>query len=88
MPFNEWVCCNVQVKQTYYYNSVLKGYYDVYNSTHMSMIITIHKGHKWGEVDLIGLSNAVITFDSHKNDGSVVVDTITDDYKHTTLSSN
>lgn len=88
MPFNEWVCCNVQVKQTYYYNSALKGYYDVYNSTHMSMIITIHKGHKWGEVDLIGLSNAVITFDSNKKDGSVVVDTITDDYKHTTLSSN
>lgn len=88
MPFNEWVCCNVQVKQTYYYNSSLKGYYDVYNSTHMSMIITIHKGHKWGEVDLIGLSNAVITFDSNKKDGSVVVDTITDDYKHTTLSSN
>ena len=88
MPFNEWVCCNVQVKQAYYYNSALKGYYDVYNSTHMSMIITIHKGHKWGEVDLIGLSNAVITFDSNKKDGSVVVDTITDDYKHTTLSSN
>lgn len=88
MPFNEWVCCNVQVRQTYYYNSALKGYYDVYNSTHMSMIITIHKGHKWGEVDLIGLSNAVITFDSNKKDGSVVVDTITDDYKHTTLSSN
>lgn len=88
MPFNEWVCCNVQVKQTYYYNSALKGYYDVYNSTHMSMIITIHKGHKWGEVDLIGLSNAVITFDSNEKDGSVVVDTITDDYKHTTLSSN
>ena len=93
MPFNEWVCCNVQVKQTYFYNSALKGYYDVYNSTHMSkgfwfIKVTIHKGHKWGEVDLIGLSNAVITFDSNKKDGKIVVDTITDDYKHTTLLSN
>lgn len=89
MPFNEWVCCNVQVKQTYFYNSALKGYYDVYNSTHLSkMGVTIQKGHKWGEVDLIGSSNAVITFDNNKKDGSVVVDTITDDYKHTTISSN
>lgn len=93
MPFNEWLCCNVQVKQIYRYNSALKGYYDVYNSTHMSkgflfIKVTIHKGHKWGEVDLIGLSNAVITFDSNKKDGWIVVDTITDDYKHTTLLSN
>lgn len=89
MPFNEWVCCNVQVKQTYFYNSALKGYYDVYNSTHLSkMGVTIQKGHKWGEVDLIGSSNAVITFDNNKKDGKVVFDVITDDYKHTTISSN
>lgn len=89
MPFNEWVCCNVQVKQTYFYNSALKGYYDVYNSTHLSkMGVTIQKGHKWGEVDLIGLSNAVITFDNNKKDGKVAIDVITDDYKHTTISSN
>ena len=89
MPFNEWVCCNVQVKQTYFYNSALKGYYDVYNSTHLDMVvITIKKGHKWGEVDLIGTSNAVITFDNNKKDGKVAIDVITDDYKHTTISSN
>lgn len=89
MPFNEWLCCNVQVKQNYYYNSALKGYYDVYNSTHMNMVVvTIHKGHKWGEVDLIGASNAVITFDNNKKDGKIVVDVITDDYKHTTISSS
>lgn len=89
MPFNEWLCCNVQVKQTYFYNSALKGYYDVYNSTHLSkMGVTIQKGHKWGEVDLIGSSNAVITFDDTKKDGKVAIDVITDDYKHTTISSN
>lgn len=89
MPFNEWLCCNVQVKQTYYYNSALKGYYDVYNSTHLDYkIIVVQKGHKWGEVDLIGTSNAVITFDNNKKDGKVVIDVVTDDYKHTTISSN
>lgn len=92
MPFNEWLCCNIQIKQTYFYNSALKGYYDVYNSTHLSknlvfITITVHKGHKYGEVDLIGISNSVIVFDTKKQDGKIIVETITDDYKHTIMSS-
>lgn len=89
MPFNEWLTCNVQVKQVYFYKSNLNGYYDAYNNSHMDFkVVTIKKGHKYGEVNLIGMSNSVITFDSKKIDGKIVVDIITDDYEHTIMSSN
>lgn len=88
MPFNEWTCCNIQVKQTYEYNSNLKGYYDAYNSNEQNLIVvTVYKGHKTGKVDLIGVSNSVITFDNNKKDGKIVIDVSTDDYEHTKISS-
>lgn len=92
MPFNQWVTCNVQGKQTIFYGALVHGYYDVYNSTHLSKFgITIPKGHKTGSLALIGTSNSVVNLvndsNNSNNSGKLIIDIETNDAKYTNLSN-
>lgn len=86
IPFNQWLVCNIQTRQVYEYGSSLTGYYDAYNSSYMSIlgIITVKKGHKIGNVNLIGNSNSVITL---LKSGKVTISTSTDDYSKTVITN-
>ncbi len=85
MPFNEWLVCNIQARQTYQYKSALYGYYDAYNSQYISEFgITIKKGHKIGKVDLIGSSNSVILL---SKGGKATISTSTNDYSKTVMTN-
>ncbi|GEM_PF-5001027 len=85
MPFNEWLVCNIQARQTYQYKSALYGYYDAYNSQYISKFgITIKKGHKIGKVDLIGSSNSVILL---SKGGKATISTSTNDYSKTVMTN-
>lgn len=86
IPFNQWLVCNIQTRQVYEYGSSLTGYYDAYNSSYMSIlgIITVKKGHKIGNVNLIGSSNSVITL---LKSGKVTISTSTDDYSKTVITN-
>lgn len=92
MPFNQWITCNVQVKQTIFYGALVYGYYDVYNSTHLSKFgITIPKGHKTGSLALIGTSNSIVNLvndpNNSNNSGKLIIDIKTNDVKYTNLSN-
>lgn len=85
IPFNQWLVCNIQTRQIYHYGSSLTGYYDAYNSSYMSKLgITIKKGHKTGNVNLIASSNSVITL---LKSGKVTINTSTDDYSKTVITN-
>lgn len=85
IPFNQWLVCNIQTRQVYEYGSSLTGYYDAYNSSYMSKLgITIKKGHKIGNVNLIGSGNSVITL---LKSGKVTINTSTDDYSKTVITN-
>ena len=88
MPFNQWLMCNIQVKQVFEYNSILMGYYDVYNGTYQNPgnlnIVIVKKGHKYGQINVIGSSNSIININ---NGGRVEILTETDNIKNTTFVS-
>lgn len=85
MPFNQWLMCNVQVRQIFEYNSSVFGYYDVYNNTYKSVaVVTVKKGHKYGEISVIGTSNSIININ---NGGRIEVVIETDNIKFTTFTS-
>ena len=85
IPFNQWVLCNIQIKQVYEFNSKLYGYYDAYNGTYFSFlsIVTVKKGHKQGEISVIGNENSIINI---KSSGRLIIDIATSDYSKTTVS--
>ena len=86
MPFNQWLMCNVQVRQIYEYNSFVFGYYDVYNSKPIDVanLVSVKKGHKHGKIDVIGTSNSIININ---NGGKIEVIIETDNIKFTTFIS-
>lgn len=88
MPFNQWLMCNIQVKQVFEYNSILMGYYDVYNGTYQNPgnlnIVIVKKGHKYGQINVIGSSNSIININ---NGGRVEILTETDNINNTTFVS-
>lgn len=89
MPFNQWIMCNIQVKQRFDYKSSLFGYYDVYNGTYKSVNlfvteVTIYKGHKYGQINVIGQSNSIININSS---GYLIINIETSNIKNTTFTS-
>lgn len=86
MPFNEWLVCNIQVRQIFRHGSTLQGYYDAYNSQYISKVITIKKGHKAGLVNMIGVNNSIVNVLS--NDARITIDTSSDDCSKTIIGTN
>lgn len=86
MPFNEWLVCNIQVRQIFRYGSTLQGYYDAYNSQYISKVITIKKGHKVGLVNMIGVNNSIVNVLS--KDARITIDTSSDDCSKTIIGAN
>ena len=89
MPFNQWLMCNVQVRQIFEYNSSVFGYYDVYNSTYKSVDlklikVEVKKGHKYGKISVIGTSNSILNIN---NGGKIEVIIETNNIKFTTFTS-
>lgn len=85
MPFNQWTLINIQVKSVFNYGSYMYGYYSVYNSTYKSILnITIYKGHKYGQINFIGINNSIFNI----NNGSIEIDFIDSNYKYTPVSAN
>lgn len=90
MPFNQWVLCNIQIKQEFEYNSKVYGYYDAYNSTYISksalgITVTIHKGHKQGEISVVGTQNSIINI---KSGGKLIATISTSDYLKTFVNNS
>lgn len=86
MPFNEWLVCNIQVRQIFRRGSTLQGYYDAYNSQYISKVITIKKGHKAGLVNMIGVNNSIVNVLS--TDARITIDTSSDDCSKTIIGTN
>ena len=86
MPFNEWLVCNIQVRQIFRHGSILRGYYDAYNSQYISKVITIKKGHKAGLVNMIGVNNSIVNVLS--TDARITIDTSSDDCSKTIIGTN
>lgn len=86
MPFNEWLVCNIQVRQIFRHGSILQGYYDAYNSQYISKVITIKKGHKVGLVNMIGVNNSIVNVLS--TDARITIDTSSDDCSKTIIGTN
>lgn len=86
MPFNEWLVCNIQVRQIFRHGSILQGYYDAYNSQYISKVITIKKGHKVGLVNMIGVNNSIVNVLS--TDARITIDTSSDDCSKTVIGAN
>lgn len=86
MPFNEWLVCNIQVRQIFRHGSTLQGYYDAYNSQYISKVITIKKGHKVGLVNMIGVNNSIVNVLS--TDARITIDTSSDDCSKTIIGTN
>lgn len=86
MPFNEWLVCNIQVRQIFRHGSTLQGYYDAYNSQYISKVITIKKGHKAGLVNMIGVNNSIVNVLS--TDARITIDTSSDDCSKTIIGTN
>lgn len=86
MPFNEWLVCNIQVRQIFRHGSTLQGYYDAYNSQYISKVITIKKGHKVGLVNMIGVNNSIVNVLS--KDARITIDTSSDDCSKTIIGTS
>lgn len=85
MPFNQWTLINIQVRSIFNYGSYMYGYYSVYNSTFKSILsITIYKGHKYGQINFIGMNNSIFNI----NSGNIEIDFVDSNYKYTPVSSN